>query len=106
MYKGSCQCQAVQFELSDISEDELDVETLSCSETLNLTIAGAREHLVIDCAPSMLGELQLSPNSKQFFCNECSTPIFTEDDQGNIGLHVAFYGHDLLAKHHSQYHIP
>ncbi len=106
MYKGSCHCQAVQYELSECSEDELDVETLSCGDTLHLTIAEARKHLVIDCAPSTLGELQLSPNQKQLFCNACSTPIYTSDQHGNIALHVAFYGHDLLAKHHSQFHIP
>ena len=106
MYKGSCSCQAIQLELSGVSEREPDVETLSCSDNSTITLNARREDLIIDCAPDVLGEVAVAPNHKQVFCNICSTPIFTENGDGTIALHVHFYGHDLLAHPHSQYHIP
>jgi len=106
MYKGSCSCQAIQLELTGICENDFDVETLSYSDNTMLTVSAHRDALVIDCAPSVLGEVVISPTQKQTFCNLCATPVFTEDNCGNIALHVHFYGHDLLAEHHGQYHIP
>lgn len=105
MYKGSCHCQAIQLELSGVSEHEGDVETLSCSDNISMTVNALREELIIDCAPSAIGEVEVTPGLKQYFCNLCATPVFTQDTRGNVALHINFYGHDLLAEHHRQYYI-
>lgn len=106
MYRSSCSCQAVQLEIEGSSLNDIDVETLSCSDDKSLILEAHREEVVIDCEPSVLGTMHSTPGVKQYFCNLCSTPLFSENQQGRIRLQVNFYGHDLLSEHHSQFHLP
>ena len=55
MYRGSCSCQAIQYEIDHIGELDADDETLTHSDTSELRVTIEKEQLVIDCAPSALG---------------------------------------------------
>jgi len=57
MYRGSCSCQAIQYEIDHIGELDADDETLTHSDTSELRVTIEKEQLVIDCAPSALAEL-------------------------------------------------
>ncbi len=106
MYRSCCSCQAVQLEIDGSSLNDLDVETLSCSDDKSFILEAHREEIVIDCEPSVLGSMQSTPGVKQYFCNLCSTHLFSENPHGKIQLQVNFYGHDLLSEHHGQFHLP
>lgn len=106
MYRSSCSCQEIQLEVSASSEQAPDIETLSCNDGQSLVLCTHRRHITIDCAPNALGEIHLTPNQTQVFCNFCSTQLFTQNQAGDVELTVKFYGHDLLNEHHGQFNLP
>ena len=54
MYRSCCSCQAVQLEIDGSSLNDLDVETLSCSDDKSFILEAHREEVVIDCEPSSI----------------------------------------------------
>ncbi|CAB9495010.1 MULTISPECIES: ADP-ribosylglycohydrolase [Alteromonas] len=103
MYRGSCSCQAIQYEIEHIDEFEADDETLTQTDTSKLRMAVEKERLVIDCAPSALAELHQANGETHHVCNVCGSVICIEVSPNKVLLDVAFSGHDALAEPHRQF---
>lgn len=103
MYRGSCSCQAIQFEVDHIGELDADDETLTHSDTSKLCVTVEKEQLVIDCAPSALAALHQANGETHHVCNVCGSVIFVEHSPRNVTVEVTFSGHDVLAEPHCQF---
>lgn len=103
MYRGSCSCQAIQYEIEHIDEIEADNETLTQTDTSKLSMAVEKERLIIDCAPSTLAELHEANGETHHVCNVCGTLICVEVSPNKVLLDVTFSGHDILAEPHRQF---
>lgn len=103
MYRGSCSCQAIQYEIEHIDELEADNETLTQTDTSKLSMAVEKERLIIDCAPSTLAELHEANGETHHVCNVCGTLICVEVSPNKVLLDVTFSGHDILAEPHRQF---
>ena len=103
MYRGSCSCQAIQYEIEHIDELEADNETLTQTDTSKLSMAVEKERLIIDCAPSTLAELHEANGETHHVCNVCGTLICVEVSPNKVLLDLTFSGHDVLAEPHRQF---
>ena len=103
MYRGSCSCQAIQYEIEHIDEIEADNETLTQTDTSKLSMAVEKERLIIDCAPSTLAELHEANGETHHVCNVCGTLICVEVSPNKVLLDVTFSCHDILAEPHRQF---
>lgn len=103
MYKGSCHCQAIQYEVEHIDELEADDETLTQTDTSKLSMTVEKERLIIDYAPSSLAKLHDANGETHHVCNVCGSVIFVELCPNKVRLEVAFTGHDALSEPHRQF---
>ncbi|MDY6975701.1 MAG: ADP-ribosylglycohydrolase [Pseudomonadota bacterium] len=103
MYRGSCSCQAIQYEIEHIDELEADNETLTQTDTSKLSMAVEKERLIIDCAPSTLAELHEANGETHHVCNVCGSVICVEVSPNKVLLDLTFSGHDVLAEPHRQF---
>ena len=103
MYKGSCHCQAVQFEVDHLDEFDADKESIANSDNQALRLNVKKAALVIDCAPSALATLHVANGETHHMCNICGQLMFIEDEQENVSVEVAFNGHDALSTPHCQF---
>ena len=103
MYRGSCSCQAIQYEIEHLDELEADDETLTQTDTRKLSMAVEKERLIIDCAPSSLAELHEANGETHHVCNVCGSVICVGVSPNKVLVDVTFSGHDVLAKPHRQF---
>lgn len=103
MYRGSCHCQAIQYEIEHLDELEADNETLIQTDTSKLSMTVEKERLVIDCAPFSLAKLHEANGETHHVCNVCASVIFVELSPNKVRLEVTFAGHDALAEPHRQF---
>ena len=103
MYRGSCYCQAIQYEIEHLDELEADNETLTQTDTSKLSMTVEKERLVIDCAPFSLAKLHEANGETHHVCNVCASVIFVELNPNKVRLEVTFTGHDALAEPHRQF---
>ena len=103
MYRGSCHCQAIQYEIEPLDELEADNETLTQTDTSQLSMTVEKERLVIDCAPFSLAKLHEANGETHHVCNVCASVIFVELNPNKVRLEVTFTGHDALAEPHRQF---
>lgn len=103
MYRGSCHCQAVQFEIDHLDEHDADNESITNTDNQALRLYVKKAALVIDCAPSSLATLHVANGETHHVCNVCGHLMFIEDDRENVSVEAAFNGHDALLTPHCQF---
>ena len=103
MYRGSCSCHTIQFEIDHIGELDADDETLTHSDTSKFSVRVEKEKLVIDGAPSSLAALHQANGETHHVCNVCGSVIFVEHSPRKVVAEVTFSGHDALAEPHRQF---
>ncbi len=103
MYKGSCNCQAVQFEIDRIDELDADNESVANADHQRLNIEVCKENLIIDCAPSVLAQLHAANGETHHVCTICGHLMFVESEQDKVLVEVSFNGHDALSAPHCQF---
>ncbi|GFD67028.1 ADP-ribosylglycohydrolase [Alteromonas sp. KUL106] len=103
MFRGSCSCQSIQYEVDHISELEADSETLSQADASAFRVRISKKALVIDCAPSTLAALHEANGETHHVCNLCGSIVYIEDTSRNVVVEVNYSGHDVLAETHGQF---
>lgn len=103
MYKGNCECQAVNFELSDsvkvsppVPPMALPEESISehVHDEYTLMLEADKQHVIIDSAPSTVNTLHTASGETHHVCNQCGTLLFVEKSPNVLHLKVKFLGHN------------
>ena len=104
MYKGTCSCGAVQFEVDHIDEFDTDDETLSNSDNRAFSIDVDKDKLFVDASPSALAKLNEACGDTHHVCNVCGSTLFTEKrSDRSVRVDVVFTGHDVRIEPHRQF---
>ena len=93
MYRGSCECDAVFFEIVDGKHLESHSPKFLLSDDSKIPLEVDRQHVVVDCAPSSVAKLHASSGETHHVCNICGSLLFIEVKPNTFQLEVVFTGH-------------
>ena len=84
MYKGSCLCGSVKFEVKGSIENIVHCHCIECRKAHGAAFATLGlvdlENFVIVCGEEIIEDYESSPGKHRCFCRKCGSPVLSKRD--------------------------